>query len=87
MKQNDVTPSQTPAISACLIVKNEAPHLARCLDSISGLASEIIIVDTGSTDETVSIAQSYTDKIFHHGMITLLQLAMRVLFMQQGTGF
>ena len=35
-------------ISACLIVKNEAAHLARCLESLTGVVSEIIVVDTGS---------------------------------------
>lgn len=39
-------------VSLCMIVKNEAKVLARCLDSIADLMDEIIIVDTGSTDET-----------------------------------
>ncbi|MGV3522910.1 MAG: glycosyltransferase family 2 protein [Candidatus Sericytochromatia bacterium] len=54
------------SISACLIVRNEAHCLARCLDSLVGIVHEIIIVDTGSTDRTIEIAQKYTDKIFHH---------------------
>lgn len=51
-------------ISLCMIVKNEAQILARCLDSIAGLMDEIIIVDTGSTDTTKEIARKYTDKIY-----------------------
>ncbi len=51
-------------ISLCMIVKNEARVLARCLDSIADLMDEIIIVDTGSTDETKAIAARYTDKIY-----------------------
>lgn len=39
-------------ISLCMIVKNEEKILARCLDSIADLVDEIIIVDTGSTDDT-----------------------------------
>lgn len=35
-------------ISLCMIVKNEEMHIARCLDSISELVEEIIVVDTGS---------------------------------------
>ncbi len=50
--------------SLCMIVKNEAEILERCLDSISDLMDEIIIVDTGSTDQTKEIAQKYTDKVF-----------------------
>ena len=51
-------------VSLCMIVKNESRHLARCLDSVSGLMDEIIIVDTGSDDDTVEIARQYTDRIY-----------------------
>lgn len=51
-------------ISLCMIVKNESETLARCLDSIKGLMDEIIIVDTGSSDNTKEIARKYTDKIY-----------------------
>ena len=51
-------------VSLCMIVKNEAAVLGRCLDSIQGGVDEIIIVDTGSEDETKEIAARYTDKIF-----------------------
>jgi glycosyltransferase involved in cell wall biosynthesis len=50
-------------LSVCMIVKNEAEMLARCLDSVSG-ADEIVIVDTGSTDGTMEVARRYTDKVF-----------------------
>lgn len=52
-------------ISLCMIVKNEASTLARCLDSVGDLADEIVLVDTGSTDRTIEIASAYTDRIFH----------------------
>lgn len=52
------------SISLCMIVKNEEKILSRCLDSLSGLMDEIIIVDTGSTDHTKEIARRYTDKVF-----------------------
>lgn len=51
-------------ISLCMIVKNEEEVLGRCLDSIKGLVDEIIIVDTGSEDQTKEIASRYTDKIY-----------------------
>lgn len=51
-------------VSVCMIVKNEEKVLARCLDSLKGIYDELIIVDTGSTDSTKSIAGKYTDKIF-----------------------
>ncbi|MCR4990063.1 MAG: glycosyltransferase family 2 protein [Lachnospiraceae bacterium] len=51
-------------ISLCMIVKNESQVLSRCLDSVSDLVDEIVIVDTGSTDETKKIASLYTDKVY-----------------------
>ncbi|MCR4739523.1 MAG: glycosyltransferase family 2 protein [Lachnospiraceae bacterium] len=50
--------------SLCMIVKNEEKVLKRCLDSISSIMDEIIIVDTGSSDGTRQIAAGYTDKIY-----------------------
>ncbi|OPH61211.1 hypothetical protein BC351_14795 [Paenibacillus ferrarius] len=50
-------------ISLCMIVKNEEAHMHRCLDSIKNTVDEIIIVDTGSTDNTVQIAKSYRAKV------------------------
>lgn len=54
-----------PRISLCLIVKNEEADLPRCLDSVSGVISETIIVDTGSTDRTMEIARKYGAKIIN----------------------
>ncbi|MBJ8192589.1 glycosyltransferase, partial [Bacillus cereus] len=51
-------------ISLCMIVKNEEQTLARCLDSVADLMDEIIIVDTGSTDQTKTIAARYTDRLY-----------------------
>lgn len=50
-------------LSVSMIVKNETSCLAKCLESVSG-ADEIIVCDTGSTDDTVEIAKRYTDKVF-----------------------
>jgi glycosyltransferase involved in cell wall biosynthesis len=44
-------------ISLCMIVKNEQQYLPRCLASVQGVVDEIIVVDTGSTDTTCSIAE------------------------------
>ncbi|MGB3494272.1 MAG: glycosyltransferase, partial [Elainellaceae cyanobacterium] len=46
-------------LSLCMIVKDEAVNLSKCLDSVRSVVDELIVVDTGSTDETIAIAQSY----------------------------
>jgi len=53
-----------PTISLCMIVKNEENWLQQCLDSIKELVSEMIIVDTGSTDKTKEIAKKNGAKVF-----------------------
>jgi glycosyltransferase involved in cell wall biosynthesis len=42
-------------VAACLIVKNEGQVIARCLDSLRGLVQAVVIVDTGSTDDTLDV--------------------------------
>ena len=51
-------------ISACYIVKNEAENLKRSLSSIQGQADEVVVVDTGSTDQTVSVAEEFGARIY-----------------------
>jgi len=51
-----------PTLSVIIITKNEAEIIGRCLESVKW-ADEIIVVDSGSTDDTVNICRRYTDKI------------------------
>lgn len=53
-------------LSLCMIVRNEERHLRRCLQSIPPCVSEIIIVDTGSSDQSMAIAQEFGAKLFSH---------------------
>ncbi len=60
----------TVYLSIGMIVKNEERFIDRCLKAVTGLLEktngELIIVDTGSTDNTVSIAKKYTDKVYFY---------------------
>ncbi len=49
-------------VSLVMIAKNEARHLAACLDTVHDIVDEIIILDSGSTDQTQQIAEKYGAK-------------------------
>lgn len=51
-------------LSALIICKNEEDRIKPCFESLKGFADEIIVFDSGSTDQTVEIAKAYTDKIW-----------------------
>ena len=51
-------------ISLCMIVRDEESVLRRCLSSAASIADEIIVVDTGSVDQTRKIALEYTQKVY-----------------------
>ncbi|NOH70329.1 glycosyltransferase family 2 protein [Vibrio pectenicida] len=53
-----------PSIAVALIVKNEAQHLKACLETVHSWVDEIVVLDSGSTDNTEGIARSFTDKFF-----------------------
>ncbi|MCF7966264.1 MAG: glycosyltransferase family 2 protein [Methylobacter tundripaludum] len=50
-------------LSVIIITKNEASHIGRCLESVAW-ADEIVVLDSGSEDDTVSICRQYTDKVY-----------------------
>jgi glycosyltransferase involved in cell wall biosynthesis len=50
-------------VSACLIVRNEERCLDRCLSSLRGAVDELVVVDTGSADRTVEIAQAHGARV------------------------
>lgn len=51
-------------ISAVVITFNEENNIEAAIQSVAGIASEVIVVDSGSTDKTVKIAKKYTDHVF-----------------------
>lgn len=57
--------ARRPRLSLCMIVKNEEQHLKHCLLSTYGVVDEICVVDTGSTDQTVAIAERLGARVEH----------------------
>ena len=55
---------QSSGLSVCMIVKNESVNLAEGLPGLAGFADEIVIVDTGSVDNTREIALRYTPNVY-----------------------
>jgi glycosyltransferase involved in cell wall biosynthesis len=51
--------SSKPKLSLAMIVKNEARCLGRCLRSVAPIVDEVVVADTGSTDDTVKIAREF----------------------------
>lgn len=55
-----------PTLAIAMIVKNEAKHLAACLDTVKDWVDEIVILDSGSRDQTKEIALNYTSKFYQN---------------------
>ncbi|HEY9667173.1 MAG TPA: glycosyltransferase family 2 protein [Coleofasciculaceae cyanobacterium] len=62
METSSESPSK-PVLSLCVIAKNERENLSRCLASVKPYVDEMIVVDTGSEDETPEIARQYGAKV------------------------
>ncbi len=54
-----------PTLAACMIVKDEAEFVVGAIESVRGLADEVVVVDTGSTDNTVSLARAAGARVEH----------------------
>lgn len=67
-------------ISLCMIVKNEELVLERCLKSVKNLVDEIIVVDTGSIDNTKNIAKKFTENVFDFVWVDDFSLARNFAF-------
>lgn len=52
------------SISLCMIVKNEAEFIERCINSVKGLVNQTVVVDTGSSDNTVEIAKRLGAEVY-----------------------
>jgi len=58
--------SDRAPISVIILTYNEEKNIEKCLKTVFGWVSEIIIVDSYSTDKTIELAKKYTSKIYQH---------------------
>jgi len=68
-KKHHAPATANPTLALCMIVKNAAENLGPCLESVREAVDEIIVVDTGSTDDTKAIALRYGAKVFDFAWI------------------
>jgi tetratricopeptide (TPR) repeat protein len=59
-------PAEGLTLSLCMIVKDEEAMIGRCLEAARGAVDEIVVVDTGSTDRTIEIAERHGARVLHH---------------------
>lgn len=56
-------------ISVCIITKNEAENLQRCLEALKPYPFEIVVTDTGSEDNSLETAGQFTDHVYEFAWI------------------
>lgn len=56
-------------ISVCIITKNEAENLKKCLEALKPYPFEVVVTDTGSEDDSVEVARQYTDRVHEFAWI------------------
>jgi glycosyltransferase involved in cell wall biosynthesis len=59
-------------LSAVIITYNEARNIGRCLQSLAGVADEIVVLDSFSTDETEAICRQFGVRFFQHAFDAIL---------------
>ena len=62
-----------PSIDLVVLTLNEERNLARCLASVNGLVDSIFVVDSGSTDATVRVAERFNANVVEHPFVNQAQ--------------
>ncbi len=61
-------------ISLVVICFNETEKLQKCLESVEDFADELIVVDLGSSDDSIEVARKSGAKVFHHKFVPFVEL-------------
>lgn len=67
--ERDNWPDQStkdPKVTLGMMVRNEAAHIAECLESMKNYVDEIVVVDTGSTDDTIEICKRFGARVYEY---------------------
>jgi len=68
-KGRSASPRSRPRLSLCVIARDEAAFLERCLASVAGVVDEVVVVDTGSTDNTAAVARDAGARVYSYSWI------------------
>jgi len=56
-------------LSCCIIAKNEGDRIGDCIHAVKDLVDEVVVVDSGSTDDTVAVAEGLGARVIHHDWV------------------
>ncbi|MEO1291843.1 MAG: glycosyltransferase family 2 protein [Pseudomonadota bacterium] len=58
-----------PSLTVMILTRDEAIHIARCIESVKPVADRIYVIDSGSTDDTVAIARRCGAEVLHNDWV------------------
>ena len=61
-------------ISTVVVCFNEGDKLQRCLESIKNFSDELVVIDLGSSDDSIKTANKFGAKVFHHQFVPFVEL-------------
>lgn len=61
------------SLTVVILTKNEARHIVRAIDSVRSIASRTVVIDSGSTDDTVALSEAAGAKVLSHPFVTQAQ--------------
>jgi glycosyltransferase involved in cell wall biosynthesis len=66
-------PSTMAKITACVVAKDEEEKIGACLESLAGVADEMVVLDSGSTDRTLEIARAHGATVAHQDWLGMAE--------------